>query len=397
MVRFDCTTADGLRDAIAQTTRHAVTLDTLPDDVLARLLARVPLADRVSAGRVCKRWRTTFSSNAYAVARRACTEPVWLVMGGKSYYYDSENGRQGSTELSACSVLDSSLQKVGQLAPRHFDWAGSAAIPGLGVLVFGGSGDEHPLIATAWVHDLKPGSSWRQWASGGWPCKRCTICALGDSIYVNCVIKVDASSIGGPADLRSHGILRFDKQGNLIETIDKPEDVQPAGDEHASYVHALDGRLFIFTQAAAADEDEDEDEDPYSFRLDSYDPETREWQRMPDPPIQAIESKAAVLAGKLYVMGGLVRRVTPGALPGDVDRIADVQVFDGQEWSVGPPLPSPAEFGHAFSAGDSIVAIRHWMSSGPDAMVLCNGTWKERYFWYFQFFKDCAVAGGHSA
>ena len=392
MVRFDCTTADGLRDAIAQTTRHAVTLDTLPDDVLARLLARVPLADRVSAGRVCKRWRTTFSSNAYAVARRACTEPVWLVMGGKSYYYDSENGRQGSTELSACSVLDSSLQKVGQLAPRHFDWAGSAAIPGLGVLVFGGSGDEHPLIATAWVHDLKPGSSWRQWASGGWPCKRCTICALGDSIYVNCVIKVDASSIGGPADLRSHGILRFDKQGNLIETIDKPEDVQPAGDEHASYVHALDGRLFIFTQAVA-DDDDDDDEDPYSFRLDSYIPETREWQRMPDPPIQAIGLNAAVFAGKLYVIGGEIRRLGVGRYA-----IGHVQVFDGREWSVGPPLPSPALCYNvsAVCDADSILAICHGLDDRlRDAFVLRDGVWRAYPCDHDTLPEGCSIAGGH--
>ena len=381
MVRFDCTTADGLRDAIAQTMRPVVTLDALPDDVLCRLLARVPLADRVSAGRVCKRWRTTFSSNAYAVARRACTEPVWLVMGGKSYYYDSENGRQGSIELSACSVLDSSLQKVGQLAPRHFDWAGSAVIPGLGVLVFGGSGDEHPLIATAWVHDLKPGSSWRQWASGGWPCKRCTICALGDSIYVNCVIKVDASSIGGPADLRSHGILRFDKQGNLIETIDKPEDVQPAGDEHASYVHALDGRLFIFTQA---------DEDPASFRLDSYNPETREWQRMPDPPIQASGLNAAVLAGKLYLVGGQQL--------GRTDNIADVQVFDGREWSVGPPLPSPALCYNvsAVCDADSILAICQQLDGRlRDAFVLRDGVWRAYPCDHDTLPEGCSIAGGH--
>ena len=392
MVRFDCTTADGLRDAIAQTTRHAVTLDTLPDDVLARLLARVPLADRVSAGRVCKRWRTTGSSNAYAVARRACTEPVWLVMGGKSYYYDSENGGEGSIELSACSVLDVSLRKVAELAPRHFDWAGSAVIPGLGVLVFGGSGDEHPLIATAWVHDLKPGSSWRQWASGGWPCERCTICVLGESIYVNCVIKVDAALTGGLGDVRSHGILRFDKQGNLIENIDKPADIHPAV-EHASYVHALDGRLFIFTQAAAADEDEDEDEDPYSFRLDSYDPETREWQRMPDPPIQAIGLNAAVLAGKLYVIGGEIRRLGVGRYA-----ISHVQVFDGREWSVGPPLPSPSLCYNvsAVCNADCILALCQQLDGRlRDAFVLRDGVWRAYPCDHDTLPEGCSIAGGH--
>ena len=74
MVRFDCTTAGGLRDAIAQTRRHAVTLDALPNDVLCRSLARVPLADRVNAELVCKRWRTAFASRSYTVARSACAE-----------------------------------------------------------------------------------------------------------------------------------------------------------------------------------------------------------------------------------------------------------------------------------------------------------------------------------
>ena len=335
-------------------------MNTLPDDVLCRCLARVPLADRVPAERVCKGWRTAFASKAYTVARRACAEPVWLVMGGTSYYYDS-NGREGSTELSANYVLDGSLRRVAELAPRHSDRAGSAVIPGLGVLVLGGF-EENPLIATAWVHDLKPGSPWRQWAQGPWPCERCTICVLGESIYVNCVVELDDSLTGGLDDTRSHEILRFDKQGNLIETIDKPAEIHPAGDDHASYVHALDGRLFIFTQA---------DEDPASFRLDSYNPETREWQRMPDPPIQASGLNAAVLAGKLYLVGGQQL--------GRTDNIADVQVFDGREWSVGPPLPSPALCYNvsAVCDADSILAICHGLDDRlRDAFVLRDGVWR---------------------
>ena len=89
-------------------------------------------------------------------------------------------------------------------------------------------------------------------------------------------------------------------------------------------VNVLNGRLFFLSRV-------DDDDEEIFFRLDSYNPATGEWRRMPDPPVQAIELKAAVLAGKLYVMGGLVRRTRPGALPGDVDPIADVQVFDGQE------------------------------------------------------------------
>ena len=128
-------------------------MNTLPDDVLCRCLARVPLADRVPAERVCKGWRTAFASRAYTVARRACAEPAWLVMGGKSE----------STELSVNNVLDVSLRKVAELAPRHSYCAGSAVIPGLGVLVLEGSAGNRPT-ATAWVYDLQAGSTWRHWA-----------------------------------------------------------------------------------------------------------------------------------------------------------------------------------------------------------------------------------------
>ena len=339
--------------------------NTLPDDVLVRLLARVHLGDRVQL--VCKRWHTVRASNAYTVARRASTEPLFILCGGRQNFGEW-------TPRTPCRVFDLMLRPVAELAPRQSECAGSAVIPGLGVLVVGGWDENHQPSATAWVHDLKPGSAWRQWADLPAPCYQPSLCALGESIYVDCTV----------VSL----LLRYDKQGNLLETIQKPVAIRHPNSPTA--VNVLNGRLFFLSRV-------DDDDEEIFFRLDSYDPATGEWRRMPDPPIQAIESKAAVLAGKLYVMGGLVRRVTPGALPGDVDRIADVQVFDGQEWSVGPPLPSPAEFGHAFSAGDSIVAIRHWMSSGPDAMVLCNGTWKERYFWYFQFFKDCAVASGHIA
>ena len=142
-------------------------MNTLPDDLLCRCLARVPLADRVPAERVCKAWREAFASKAYTVARRSCAEPVWLVMGGQ---YGA----------NACSMLDVSLQKVGQLAPRHSDGACSAVVPGLGVLVLGGHGEAHQLTATGWVHDLQAGSAWRHWADLPAPSWQLSICALGE-------------------------------------------------------------------------------------------------------------------------------------------------------------------------------------------------------------------------
>ena len=317
-------------------------MNTLPDDVLCRCLAHVPLADRVPAERVCKAWREAFASKAYTVARRSCAEPVWLVMGGQ---YGA----------NACSMLDVSLQKVGQLAPRHSDGACSAVVPGLGVLVLGGHGEAHQLTATGWVHDLQAGSAWRHWADLPAPSWQLSICALGESIYVDCI-----TEHGDHGDDRQSELLRYDKQGNLLETIQKPAAIrEPIGD--APVVCAINGRLFLMTRV--------DERPPVSYRMDSYDPATGAWQRMPDPLLQAygLNAGAAAHAGKLYSIGGLV--YTDTMVRQD---IADVRVFDGQEWSTGPPLPTPEYCDVVVSAGDRIFAV---VDNFRRAYVLHDGTW----------------------
>ena len=316
-------------------------MNTLPDDVLCRCLARVPLADRVPAERVCKGWRTAFASRAYTVARSACAEPVWFVMGG----------RHGTTEYSANNVLDVSLRKVAELAPRHSEHAGSAVIPGLGVLVLEGSAGNRPT-ATAWVYDLQAGSTWRHWADLPTPCYRPLPCALGESIYVDGCVRN-----GNP--VAQSELLRYDKHGNLLETIQKPDAIRrPLGD--APVLCAINGRLFVMTQV---------DADLPSYRMDSYDPATGAWQRMPDPPIQGfgLNNGAVAHAGKLYAIGGNAPRITGGR-----ELVSDVRVFDGREWSPGPPLPTPEFCNFAVSAGDRILVV---FDNFRRAYVLHNGTW----------------------
>ena len=320
-------------------------MNTLPDDLLCRCLARVPLADRVPAGRVCRGWRTAFASKAYTVARGACAEPAWLVVGGRD-----ETGRV----LDQCHMLDSSLRKVAQLAPRHSASAGSAVIPGLGVLVMGGSDEAQQRRATAWVHDLQAGSTWRHWADLPAPCGRPSLCALGESIYVDCIV--------GPGDDRQSHLLRYDKQGNLLETIQKPAAIRrPLGD--APVLCAINGRLFMMTRGSLIGAH------PVIYRMDSYDPATGAWQRMPDPPIQGfgLNNGAVAHAGKLYAIGGNVPLTMGGR-----KLVADVRVFDGREWSPGPPLPEPEFCTSAVSAGDSILAV---VDRFRRAYVLHNGTW----------------------
>ena len=318
-------------------------MNTLPDDVLCRCLARVPLADRVPAERVCKAWREAFASKAYTVARGACAEPVWLVMGG----------RDGTSRvLDQCHMLDSSLRKVAQLAPRHSASAGSAVIPGLGLLVMGGHGADHQHTRTNRVLNLQGGSAWGLWGLLPDSCSKPSICALGESIYVDCYYNRHWDD--GESEL-----LRYDKHGNLLETIQKPDAIR----EPLSYscMHAINGRLFFLSRV---------DDQDSIYRLDSYDPATGEWRRMPDPPIQGLglDVGATEHAGKLYVIGGNV------LLPMGVrEEIADVRVFDGQEWSPGPPLPTPELCNFAVSTGDSILVGYH---NFRRAYVLHNGTWR---------------------
>ena len=243
------------------------------------------------------------------------------------------------------------LRKVAELEPRHSDWAGSAAIPGLGVLVLEGSTTNRPT-ATAWVYDLQAGSTWRHWADLPTPCYRPLPCALGESIYVDGCVRN-----GNP--VAQSELLRYDKHGNLLETIQKPDAIrEPLS---CSCMHAINGRLFFLSRV---------DDQDSIYRLDSYDPATGEWRRMPDPPIQGLglDVGATEHAGKLYVIGGNVRLTTGGR-----KLVADVRVFDGQEWSTGPPLPSPAVCYFAVSAGDRILVV---VDNFRMAYVLHDGTWR---------------------
>ena len=324
-------------------------MNTLPDDLLCRCLARVPLADRVPAERVCKAWREAFASKAYTVARRACAEPAWLVMGGR----DPATGGV----LDQCHMLDSSLQKVAQLAPRHSASAGSAVIPGLGLLVMGGHGADHQHTRTARVLNLQGGSVWGLWG-GLLPdsCSKPSICALGESIYVDCYYSYFNMMHSDHAESE---LLRYDKHGNLLETIQKPDAIRRPFVDTPVWC-AINGLLFVLTQV---------DDQDSICRLDSYNPATGEWRRMPDPPLQAygLNFGAVEHAGKLYVIGGNAPRIAGGR-----EEIADVRVFDGQEWSAGPPLPSPAVCYLAVSAGDSILVV---FDNFRRAYVLHNGTW----------------------
>ena len=94
-------------------------------------------------------------------------------------------------------------------------------------------------------------------------------------------------------------LLRYDKHGNLLETIQKPAAIRRALVTLLSCAQLMDvcsSCLVRFTYGHSI------------YRLDSYDPATGAWQRMRDPPIQGfgLNNGAAAHAGKLYAIGGNV-------------------------------------------------------------------------------------------
>ena len=352
-------------DETAESCRQDALITHLPDDTLCRCLATVPFRDRAVLSRVCSSWRNAVASKSFAVARRELAEPLWLVIGGQT----SENFEANfddcvvDTTSNQCHIFDVSLQSVARLKnlPRPSLESGAATIPGLGVLLLGGwdgEDSQHPTMTEAsWVHDMGPSSSWRRWADmpAQWAFPQCI--AVGDYVYA-----MSEFFVGVVAGVRN-SICCYDKQGNLLKMLEKPKGTSPL------HLLVLDDKLVVVDES-------------YS-RMDSLDPETDTWQRLPDLPVELVFGTAAVvsLAGKIYVMGGRV--VSRGPQGRDV---ADVHIFDGHEWSAGPPLPFPARCaeyftGAASASADSILFVaevdhRIYPYVGRVALMLRGGTWR---------------------
>ena len=100
-------------DETAESCRQAGLITHLPDDALCRCLATVPFRDRAVIVRVCKSWRNTVASRAFAVARRELAEPLWLVIGGQNH--DNFNDYVAEAMSNQCRIFDASLQPVARL------------------------------------------------------------------------------------------------------------------------------------------------------------------------------------------------------------------------------------------------------------------------------------------
>ena len=135
--------------------------------------------------------------------------------------------------------------------------------------------------------------------------------------------------------------------------------------------------------------------DEYRSHMHSFDPETGTWLRLPDPPLNDCSGRGvAVLAGKIYVIGGSVH-IAGSPLRGEM--VADVYIFDGHEWSAGPPLPSPAssDLTGASASADSILfvpTVNHDIyEDSRCAFVLRGEAWHTHVVAYDKIGPRCAI------
>lgn len=105
----------------------------------------------------------------------------------------------------------------------------------------------------------------------------------------------------------------------------------------------IDGRLYVVGgETASGDTD----------AVEMYDPNFDTWQVLPPRPVAARNASAASLDGKLYVAGGC-----KGAVP-----LASVHLFDPatQKWQAAASLPAPACGPALVTAGGQLYALGGW-------------------------------------
>ena len=94
-------------------------VDSLPDELLARILSPVDLKSLVQARAVCKSWRASVEGKAVSDLRATTTEPLIALIGGGEW--DGEN----STWRTICIASRSRLYDRG-LAPCGLKWSNTS-------------------------------------------------------------------------------------------------------------------------------------------------------------------------------------------------------------------------------------------------------------------------------
>ena len=117
-------------DSASQTIEPSNYVDSLPDELLARILSPVELKSLVQARAVCKSWRASVEGKAVSDLRANTTEPL-MHLAQRMYNIDL-SARQGfrneeSDTLFSIDGLDPRFRRFGERLAEQSD-RGAAAV-----------------------------------------------------------------------------------------------------------------------------------------------------------------------------------------------------------------------------------------------------------------------------
>jgi hypothetical protein len=255
----------------------------------------------------------------------------------------------GGSEASESAFPDVFLN--GLPTPRAYH---GAVVVEDAVILVGGSSAKTP-IATV---DVFEGGAWRHAADLPTPRDFAGVATLDGHVYV----------VGGLTEGQS-ATAAFER---LNVAMDQWETLPPLDSiRHRLAAASLDGRVY----AIAGFEIGGDDEGQNSARVDAYDPATSTWSRVADMAIPRHGHAAAVLDGKLYVMGGY------GEVDGDYGKLNSVEIYDPEAdtWSAGPDMLYERGFLAATTHDGEVWAIGGRIQKMPLESLRPGGAWVDRF------------------
>lgn len=231
----------------------------------------------------------------------------------------------------------------GSPTPR---WLHSAAVVDGKVYVMGGVGADNQPVTSVEVYD----SGSATWA-------RCSPMPTARALLAAAVVDGTIYTFGGTTmGLDKLGVVEAYDPGT--DTWSRKADLPTPRNSHSAV--AVGGRIFVIG-GWGLDEPEggwgavDLTEAAAFPTVEVYDPETNGWERGADVPAPRGLLALAVVEGKIYAMGGGIRR------EGQDEPSALVEVYDTEKdrWEPGVPMPTPR-----FAASAEVVDGRVYVAGG---------------------------------
>ena len=206
-------------------------------------------------------------------------------------------------------------------------------------------------------------------ADQGWelktqlPTERITFATavVGNKIYIIGGTLYADKAVRGPYGIST--IEVYDTQTNTWQRVaDMPTP------RHGAKAAVVNGTIFIF--GGWNGKDGDFANRKYPVSVEAYNPQTDTWIQKKEMPVSRVEFDIGVVDGKIYIIGGAIRREGGG------ERIGRVDVYNPttDTWVEGREMPTPRSSLGVGVVGNRIYAIggRGWppVRIGPHLMVI---------------------------